>query len=82
MLRTDQLYRNDRLYTVAASGIDWAIIVEDIKKIAKQRNTLPAGHGATYAPPELKEFGPVGALTQGGSSGGKEMADMLKQDML
>ena len=44
----------------------------DIKKIAEQRDERPAGPRDAYTPPELKEFGPVGALTQGGSIGQME----------
>jgi len=56
--------------------------VADIKKIAEQRNARPAGRREAYTPPELKEFGPVGALTQSGSTGGKEKVAMDRQDML
>jgi len=43
--------------------------VPKIKKLTERRGVRPAGRGATYTPPKLKEFGPVGALTQGGSIG-------------
>jgi len=80
--RTGRLCRSDGLYTVAPSESGWAIIVVDIKKIAEQRNARPAGRREAYTPPELKEFGPVGALTQSGSTGGKEKVAMDRQDML
>ena len=35
------------------------------------------GDRNAYAPPSLKEFGPVGALTQGSPSGIDETADMM-----
>lgn len=54
----------------------------NINKIAEQRNARPAGSRDAYTPPKLKEFGPVGALTQGGSAGGKEQATMDMKDML
>ncbi len=53
----------------------------NIKKIAEQRDVRPAGRRDAYTPPKLKEFGPVGALTQGGSAGGSEMAQMLTTNM-
>lgn len=80
--RTGRLCRIDRFYTVAPSGAGRAIIVLDIKKIAGQRDVHPSGCGRPYTPPKLKEFGPVGALTQSGSTGGKEQAAMLMQNML
>jgi len=69
------------LYTVASPGFDGAIIVVDIKKISEQRDAQPAGRRGTYTPPELKEFGPVGTLTQSGSTGGKEQVAMDMQNM-
>jgi hypothetical protein len=35
------------------------------------------GDRNAYAPPSLKEFGPVGALTQGSTRGVDETADMM-----
>jgi hypothetical protein len=52
---------------VTPSECDWAIIVADIKKIAEQRDTRRVNRGDAYTPPRLKEFGPVGALTQAGT---------------
>ena len=69
------------MYTVASSGNDWENIVSDINKIAEQRDTLPADPRIAYVSPKLKEFGPVGALTQAGSMGGSEMAAMLTTNM-
>ena len=80
--RTGLLCRSDQLYTVSPSGIHWAIIVVDIKKITEQRDGRPADRRDAYTPPKLKEFGPVGALTQSGSGGGSEMATMIMADML
>ena len=70
------------MYTVTPSGIHWAIIVVDIKKITDQRDGRPADCRDAYTPPKLKEFGPVGALTQGGATGGLEMQPlMLRSNM-
>ena len=52
----------------------------EIKKIAKQRNA-PADARDAYAPPKLKVFGPVGALTQGGSVGAVEMGMSMSSMM-
>ena len=54
----------------------------DIKKIAEQREAQSTGRRDAYTPPKLKEFGPVGALTQSGSTGGSEMATMLSTNMM
>lgn len=79
--RPGRLCQSDGLYTVPPSEADWAIIVVDIKKIAEQRDARPTGRRDTYTPPKLKEFGPVGALTQAGSTGGNEKAAMLTSNM-
>jgi len=42
------------------------------KQQAKVRDARTASRQA-YTPPELKEFGPVGVLTQAGRSGDPEM---------
>ncbi len=44
------------------------------KKIAKMRDS--------YTPPKLKEFGPVGALTQSGATGSKEASQSQMARML
>ena len=81
-MQTDRLCRSDCLYTVTPSEIDWAIIVVDIKKITDQRDGRPADRRDAYTPPKLKEFGPVGALTQSGTTGGSEMNPMLMSNMV
>jgi len=43
-----------------------------IKKLTEQGDARPADRRDPYTPPMLKEFGPVGALTQGGSIGQME----------
>ena len=48
------------------------IIVVDNKQIADQKDPQQATHRDAYTSPRLKVFGPVGALTQGGSTGSKE----------
>jgi hypothetical protein len=50
--------------------------VRSIKQKSQQR-CEPSADRDAYVPPKLKEFGPVGTLTQGGSTGGSEMATML-----
>ncbi len=40
-----------------------------IKKLTEQRDARPADRRDPYTPPKLKEFGPVGALTQAGTIG-------------
>ena len=45
----------------------------DIQNKAKRLDQRPVGRVA-YAPPALKEFGPVGALTQSGTAGPNEMS--------
>ena len=44
----------------------------DIKQIAEQREANQVTRRDDYRPPKLKVFGPVGALTQGGSMGNME----------
>ena len=51
-----------------------------IKKLTEQRDARPADRRDPYTPPKLKEFGPVGALTQGGSMGNMEGSG--PQDMM
>jgi len=43
----------------------------DIKQISGQRKAAKAACD-NYATPKLKEFGPVGALTQAGTTGASE----------
>jgi hypothetical protein len=43
--------------------------VAKIKKLTEQRDKQPATRREEYTAPRLKVFGPVGALTQGGSIG-------------
>lgn len=45
-----------------------------IKQLAKKYVPQPTAHLDVYAAPRLKVFGPVGALTQGGSIGQMEGA--------
>ena len=45
----------------------------DIDKTATKQDEKPV-KGKAYAPPELKVFGPVGALTQAGTGAAVEMA--------
>jgi len=45
-----------------------------IKQLANKRVPQPAARRNAYASPKLKVFGPVGALTQGGSIGMMEGA--------
>ncbi len=71
-MRPGRLCQSDHLYKVTPSGTNWTFIVGEIKKIAKQRDARPANRRVAYMPPKLKEFGPVGALTQGGATGAKE----------
>jgi len=47
-----------------------------IKKLTEQRDARPADRRDPYTPPKLKEFGPVGALTQGGTTGPNENSGM------
>ena len=44
----------------------------DIKQIAEQQDAQQATRREDYESPRLKVFGPVGALTQGGSIGQME----------
>ena len=37
-----------------------------------RKNASKAAHKLPYSLPKLKEFGPVGSLTQGGSAGATE----------
>ena len=69
---TGRLCQIDGLFKVAAPASHWATIVRDIKQIAKQRDAQQTPLRDTYAAPRLKVFGPVGALTQGGSMGQME----------
>ena len=80
-MRTDRLCRIDDLDKMAALDSTRVNVVADIKKFAKQRVMRTAGGRSTYATPKLKVFGPVGALTQSGSTGGNEMAPMLSANM-
>jgi hypothetical protein len=60
----------DKVAILEASQADFSM---DNKKITQQRES--------YSPPKLKEFGPVGALTQAGSAGGSEAVNMGMQFM-
>jgi len=55
--------------------------VAKIERKTEQRDARPADRRDPYTPPKLKEFGPVGTLTQSGSTGGSEMAAMLSTNM-
>jgi len=57
---------------IALPGSIRANFVVDTKQKAKLPNAQPGGHDA-YETPKLKVYGPVGALTQGGSLGNVEM---------
>ena len=48
-------------------------VVDNIQQKTKQSNEQAAARDV-YVPPELKEFGPVGALTQSGTAGPSEMS--------
>ena len=52
----------------------------NIEQTAKQREKESVDRDA-YAPPRLQEFGPVGALTQGGTSGDVEMGSSMATNM-
>ena len=71
MQRNGRLRRFERLYRVAtfkSNGVPALAIIElTDEKLEKQSAVR-----GTYATPTLKEFGPVGALTQGGSAPGTE----------
>jgi hypothetical protein len=54
--------------------------VTDSKHKGKSRNDRPLARLA-YAPPTLKEFGPVAALTQGGNGSVSEAAGMMMGTM-
>jgi hypothetical protein len=43
---------------------------------ARNSNDLPSGR-RSYAPPQLKVFGPVGALTQAGTGNASESMGMM-----
>ncbi len=73
--------RIDEFARVVASDLDWANIALNIKTLAKQQGTQTTGRLAVYSAPKLKEFGPVGKLTQGGSTGGSEAVNMGMQFM-
>lgn len=75
------MYRIDDLDKVVALNSTCENIVADIKKLAKKCLIQTAGRRAAYAAPKLKEFGPVGALTQSGTTGSSEMAAMLTSNM-
>jgi hypothetical protein len=47
--------------------------VGNIQQMTKQSNEQAAARDV-YVPPKLKEFGPVGALTQSGTAGASEMS--------
>ncbi len=53
----------------------------EIERKTKQRDSTLNAYRSQYSSPKLKEFGPVGALTQGGSTGGSEMRPMLMSNM-
>ena len=78
-MQTGRLCQIDGLYKVAAPVCHSAIIVQDIKQIARQRDAQQTPRRDPYVAPRLKVFGPVGALTQGGSMGQMEGAG--PQDM-
>jgi len=71
----------DRLDKVAIPDSNQAVIVAKIERKTEQRDARPADRRDPYTPPKLKEFGPVGTLTQSGSTGGSEMAAMLSTNM-
>ena len=53
--------------------------MSDDKRTANTGESAPSGKA--YSAPKLTEFGPVGALTQGGSRGGPEANPQTKQVM-
>jgi hypothetical protein len=57
------------LYKVTALGLTWALIMVKIKQIPEQQDHRTVSGREPYLAPILKVFGPVGALTQGGSPG-------------
>ena len=60
------------MYRVAAPALYRAIIVVYIKQIAERRDAQQVTRRDDYKSPRLKVFGPVGALTQGGTIGMRE----------
>jgi hypothetical protein len=47
--------------------------VTNIKHLSDRKTSKPATSRGEYTPPRLKEFGPVGALTQAGTGLTAEM---------
>ncbi len=80
-MRRGRLFRTNSLDTVPILESKQEVIVTEIERKTEQRDSLSRDHRSQYSTPTLKEFGPVGVLTQGGSGGGSEMASMLAADM-
>ncbi len=73
-MRLDRLFQTDRLDKIAILDSNQAVIVTKIERKTEQRDSRPSARRSHYSTPKLKEFGPVGALTQAGSGTTVEMA--------
>jgi hypothetical protein len=71
-MQTGRLSRISNLDTVPPPQSVWAEIMVVNKQLAEHGTERQTGNRAPYVAPELKVFGPVGMLTQGGSIGNPE----------